>query len=189
MCGNKQFAKNVNDSQPRGGAADEKTRLPAWATALLATNCVAEAYLYHGEADWGCVSRVAKAVSVPVIGSGDVSSAQAAARMLAETGASAVMIARGSYGNPWIFRDAAALRLGKKPEPHDAHEKIAAFRCHVRLLAATGANLKRARSLAGWYLRGIPEAARLRGMAVTCLSLEDYLAVADEAERMLTDAE
>lgn len=145
--------------------------------------------LYHGEADWGCVSRVAKAVSVPVIGSGDVSSAQAAARMLAETGASAVMIARGSYGNPWIFRDAAALRLGKKPEPHDAHEKIAAFRCHVRLLAATGANLKRARSLAGWYLRGIPEAARLRGMAVTCLSLEDYLAVADEAERMLTDAE
>ena len=131
----------------------------------------------------------AKAVSVPVIGSGDVSSAQAAARMLAETGASAVMIARGSYGNPWIFRDAAALRLGKKPEPHDAHEKIAAFRCHVRLLAATGANLKRARSLAGWYLRGIPEAARLRGMAVTCLSLEDYLAVADEAERMLTDAE
>lgn len=145
--------------------------------------------LYHGEADWGCVSRVAKAVSVPVIGSGDVSSAQAAARMLAETGTSAVMIARGSYGNPWIFRDAAALRLGKKPEPHDAHEKIAAFRCHVRLLAATGANLKRARSLAGWYLRGIPEAARLRGMAVTCLSLEDYLAVADEAERMLTDAE
>lgn len=145
--------------------------------------------LYHGEADWGCVSRVAKAVSVPVIGSGDVSSAQAAARMLVETGASAVMIARGSYGNPWIFRDAAALRLGKKPEPHDAHEKIAAFRCHVRLLAATGANLKRARSLAGWYLRGIPEAARLRGMAVTCLSLEDYLAVADEAERMLTDAE
>ena len=145
--------------------------------------------LYHGEADWGCVSRVAKAVSVPVIGSGDVSSAQAAARMLAETGASAVMIARGSYGNPWTFRDAAALRLGEKPEPHDAHEKIAAFRCHVRLLAATGANLKRARSLAGWYLRGIPEAARLRGMAVTCLSLEDYLAVADEAERMLTDAE
>ena len=45
MCGNKQFAKNVNDSQPRGGAADEKTRLPAWATALLATNCVAEAYM------------------------------------------------------------------------------------------------------------------------------------------------
>ena len=145
--------------------------------------------LYHGEADWGCVSRVAKAVSVPVIGSGDVSSAQAAARMLAETGASAVMVARGSYGNPWIFRDAAALRLGEKPEPHDAREKIAAFRCHVRLLAATGANLKRARSLAGWYLRGMPEAARLRGMAVTCLTLEDYLAVADEAERMLCDAE
>lgn len=145
--------------------------------------------LYHGEADWGCVSRVVKAVSVPVIGSGDVSSAQAGARMLAETGASAVMVARGSYGNPWIFRDAVALHLGESPVPHGPREKIAVFRCHVRLLAATGANLKRARSLAGWYLRGMPEAARLRGMAVTCLALEDYLAVADEAERMLCDAE
>ena len=145
--------------------------------------------LYHGEADWGCVSRVVKAVSVPVIGSGDVSSAQAGVRMLAETGASAVMVARGSYGNPWIFRDAVALHLGESPVPHGPREKIAAFRCHVRLLAATGANLKRARSLAGWYLRGMPEAARLRGMAVTCLALEDYLAVADEAERMLCDAE
>ncbi len=145
--------------------------------------------LYHGDADWGCVSRVAKAVSVPVIGSGDVSSAQAAARMLAETGVSAVMVARGSYGNPWIFRDAVELHLGESPVPHGSREKIAAFRCHVRLLAATGANLKRARSLAGWYLRGMPEAARLRGMAVSCLTLEDYLAVADEAERMLSDAE
>lgn len=145
--------------------------------------------LYHGESDWGCVSRVAQAVSVPVIGSGDVSSAQAATRMLLETGTSAVMIARGSYGNPWIFGDARDVLAGRPPAAHDSREKIAAFRCHVRLLEATGANLKRARSLAGWYLRGMPEAARLRGMAVTCQTLDDYLAVADVAERMLEDAE
>lgn len=145
--------------------------------------------LYHGESDWGCVSRVAQAVSVPVIGSGDVSSAQAATRMLLETGTSAVMIARGSYGNPWIFGDARDVLAGRPPAAHDSREKIAAFRCHVRLLEATGANLKRARSLAGWYLRGMPEAARLRGMAVTCQTLDDYLAVADGAERMLEDAE
>ena len=144
--------------------------------------------LYHGESDWGCVRRVAQAVSVPVIGSGDVSSAQAATRMLLETGASAVMIARGSYGNPWIFGDARDVLAGRPPAAHDSREKIAAFRCHVRLLEATGANLKRARSLAGWYLRGMPEAARLRGMAVTCQTLDDYLAVADVAERMLEDA-
>ena len=144
--------------------------------------------LYHGEADWGCVSprsqggeRAGHCLAMSRL-------LQAAARMLAETGASAVMVARGSYGNPWIFRDAAALRLGRSPS-RMTREKIAAFRCHVRLLAAPGANLKRARSLAGWYLRGMPEAARLRGMAVTCLTLEDYLAVADEAERMLCDAE
>ncbi|WP_130812017.1 tRNA-dihydrouridine synthase [Olsenella sp. Marseille-P4559] len=144
--------------------------------------------LYHGEADWDCVRRVADAVSVPVIGSGDVSSASAAARMLSETGVGAVMIARGSYGNPWIFGDAAAILAGEGPRVHDSREKIAAFRCHVRLLAATSAHLKRARSLAGWYLRGMPEAARVRGMAVTCRTLDDYLAVADAAERMLQDA-
>lgn len=143
--------------------------------------------LYHGEADWGCVSRVEQAVSVPVIGSGDVSSSQAAARMLSETGAAAVMVARGSYGNPWVFRDAAAILAGTSPSPRTPREKIAAFRCHVRLLDATGANLKRARSLAGWYLRGMPEAARLRGMVVTCQTLDDYLAVADAAERALDD--
>lgn len=145
--------------------------------------------LYHGEADWGCVSRVAAAVGVPVIGSGDVSCARAAARMLSQTGASAVMVARGSYGNPWVFRDAAAAAAGKRPAEHPARERVAAFRCHVRLLDATAAHLKRARSLAGWYLRGMPEAARLRGMAVSCLTLEDYLAVADVADRMLDDAE
>lgn len=140
--------------------------------------------LYHGEADWGCVARVAKAVSVPVIGSGDVTNAEAAVRMLADTGASAVMVARGSYGNPWIFSDARAILAGKQPPEHSALERVRAFRCHVRLLAATGANLRRGRSLAGWYLRGMPEAAAFRGRAVHCDTLEDYLAVADEAERL-----
>jgi tRNA-dihydrouridine synthase B len=140
--------------------------------------------LYRGAADRGCVARVAEAVSVPVIGSGDVDGAEAAVGMLSETGAAGVMIARGSYGNPWVFSDARALLSGGTPAGHPVQERISAFRCHVRLLAATGAHLRLARSLAGWYLRGLPEASRLRDEAMHGETLEDFLAVADEAERL-----
>lgn len=128
---------------------------------------------YRGEADWSAVARVAEAVEVPVIGSGDVMSHADALRMMAETGCSAVMVARGSYGNPWIFS-------GMEPS---VGQRISAFACHVRLLEATGAHLARARSLAGWYLRGMPHAAQWRNRAMGCESAADYLALADELAR------
>ena len=129
--------------------------------------------MYHGEADWGVIDRVADAVSVPVIASGDVLSHEAALRALSQTGASAVMVARGTYGNPWVFS-------GHEPS---AAERIAAFECHVRLLEATGAHLKRARSLAGWYFKGMPDAARWRNAAMSCTTAEEFLAVAAEVRR------
>lgn len=65
--------------------------------------------LYTGQADWSVVDEVADAVEIPVIGSGDVFSAEDAAEHLHGSGASAVFIARGIYGNPWVFGDARAL--------------------------------------------------------------------------------
>lgn len=132
--------------------------------------------MYHGEADWGVIDRMADAVSVPVIASGDILSHEAALRALDETGASAVMVARGTYGNPWVFS-------GHEPS---VSEKIAAFECHVRLLAATGAHLKRARSLAGWYFKGMPDAARWRNAAMSCVTAEEFLAVASDVRAYLT---
>lgn len=131
--------------------------------------------MYHGQADWGTVERVAGAVSIPVIASGDVMSHEAALRALSETGASAVMVARGTYGNPWVFS-------GHVPT---TAEKIAAFECHVRLLEATGAHLKRARSLAGWYFKGMPDAARWRNAAMSCVTADEFLAVAAEVRAAL----
>lgn len=135
--------------------------------------------LYRGEADWGVVARVAAAVRVPVIGSGDVRSADDAVRMLARTGATAVMVARGSYGNPWVFGRAQRMHEGDVSDEPTLAQRIAAFSCHVRLLEATGAHLARARSLAGWYLRGVPHAAQWRERAMHCQSTQDYLALAE----------
>lgn len=132
--------------------------------------------MYHGEADWGAVRRVVDAVGIPVIASGDILSHDAALRALAETGATAVMVARGTYGNPWVFS-------GHEPS---AAEKVAAFECHVRLLEATGAHLKRARSLAGWYFKGMPDAARWRSAAMGCVTAEEFLAVAADVRAHLT---
>lgn len=131
--------------------------------------------LYRGEADWGVVRRVVDAVEIPVIGSGDVRSSADAVRMLRETGADAVMVARGTYGNPWVFAGALGLLRGEEAHEPTVGERLAAFACHVRLLDATGAHLARARSLAGWYLRGLPHAAQWRERAMHCRTTEEYL--------------
>ncbi len=134
--------------------------------------------LYHGEADWGCVRRVADAVSIPVIGSGDVYRHDDALRMMGETGCAAVMVARGTYGNPWVFS-------GEVPT---TEQRLQTFADHVRLLEATGAHMARARSLAGWYFKGMPGAARLRGEAVRCSTAEEFLALVDQA-RLVTETQ
>ena len=134
--------------------------------------------MYRGDADWGVVTRVVEAVDIPVIGTGDVRSASDAVRMLEQTGATAVMIARGTYGNPWIFSAAESIRAGAVPNDVAATQRLAALCCHVCLLEATGAHLARARSLAGWYLRGIPNAAAWRERAMHCRTVQDYLDLA-----------
>ena len=135
--------------------------------------------MYRGEADWDVVARVVQAVDVPVIGSGDVRGAEDAVRMLRECGCAAVMLARGTYGNPWVFGQAQHVLEGAAFVPPTANQRIEAFCEHVRLLEATGAHMARGRSLAGWYLRGLPRAAYWRGLATSCVTLEDYLSLVD----------
>ncbi len=161
----------------RGRRTDEEVA-PFFAQALEQAGASAIAIhgryasqLYRGEADWGCVRRVTEAVGVPVIGSGDVFSHDDALRMLEETGCATVMVARGTYGNPWVFS-------GHEPT---TKERIDAFARHVRLLDQTGAHMARARSLAGWYFKGMPRAASLRGEAVRCSNANEFLSLAERA--------
>lgn len=137
----------------------------AGASAVAVHGRTREQY-YTGNADWDMIRQVKKAVSIPVIGNGDVFSGEDANRMLAETGCDMVMIARGALGNPWIFRDAIAIWKGEeKPAPPTLEEKVEMMLVHLqRMLAEKGeyAAVREMRKHVGWYLKGERGAAALR---------------------------
>ncbi len=138
--------------------------------------------LYRGKADWGVIARVKQAVSVPVVGNGDVRSGADAVAMTERTGCDAVMIARGAEGNPWVFAQAKAALAGEsEPKDPGVEERIAMARRHARLLSEReGRNIVRMRKHAMWYMAGLPGAAAARGRINACVSVEDFDKVFDE---------
>ncbi len=137
---------------------------------------------YSGAADWSVIARVAQAVSVPVLGNGDVVTPEGAARMLEETGCAGVMVGRGALGNPWIFRRALHyLSSGELVAEPGAHEKIAMALRHLKDAAAYSGDEPAAsqmRKHLAWYIRGLRGAARVRDAimaAPTVADLQDVL--------------
>lgn len=164
-------------------AADFAARMEQAGAAAVAVHGRTASQLYTGQADWSTIDEVAERVSVPVIGSGDVFSAEDAARMLSDTAADAVFIARGTYGNPWVFGDARALALEGTPVPErSARERIEVLREHLTLLHETQPFMARARAFASWYLKGLPHAAAWRGKVVQCATYEEFMALLDQVE-------
>lgn len=121
---------------------------------------------YSGQADWSVIREVREALSIPVAGSGDVTDGPSCVKMFTETGCDAVMIARASQGNPWIFREITAyLTDGRTSDRPDREEVVTMLLRHARLLIddkGPWIGIREMRRHAAWYTRGIPGAARLR---------------------------
>ncbi len=138
---------------------------------------------YSGSADWSVIAQVVSAVTIPVIGSGDVFEPADVLAMKSETGCAGVFVARGSYGDPWIFEHAEALlATGILPDGPTLAERFAALREHIRRAAAYGGNMARLRPVTCWYIKGLPGAASWRDRAMKCRSTEDFLGLVDAME-------
>ena len=137
----------------------------AGASAVAVHGRTREQY-YSGKADWDIIRQVKEAVSVPVIGSGDVTSPQKAEEMVRMTGCDGIMIARGAQGNPWIFSELISYEeMGQVPPRPDKDELRRMLLRHARLqLEYKGeyCGIREMRKHVSWYTKGVANAARLR---------------------------
>ncbi len=121
---------------------------------------------YSGKADWEIIKRVKQAVSIPVIGNGDVTDAVTAKQMLDTTGCDAVMIGRAAQGDPFIFREVVHyLSTGEQLPPPTLGERISVMKKHIMLEAEIKGErvaVREMRKHIGWYTKGIRHGAKLR---------------------------
>ena len=123
--------------------------------------------MFKGEANWDEIAAVVDALDIPVIGNGDIQTAEDIVRMRDQTGCAAVMVGRGSFGNPWLFQRARALLDGTPlPAPPSAEDRIAVALDHARLALRLQGDTRKTmiefRKHFGWYTKGLPHASDLR---------------------------
>jgi len=135
---------------------------------------------FAGKADWSAIKRLKEAVSIPVIGNGDIRTPEDAARMIRETGCDGVMIGRASMGNPTIFRQVEQYLSGQVPELPTTNDKIDLALEHTRLMVEQFGprnGIIKMRKFLGWYVKGLDDASRLRRRLFQVETIEEIEAV------------
>lgn len=149
--------------------------------------------LYTGTADWSYIKQAKEAVSIPVIGNGDVATPEDARRMLDETNCDGVMIGRGALGNPWmLYRTIQYLETGKLLPDPSAEEKIRVAILHMdRLVALKGeaVAVREMRKHMAWYLKGLKGAARVKDVIMEETKRDEMVQILEQYVAGLETAE
>jgi nifR3 family TIM-barrel protein len=152
--------------------------------AAVALHCRTARQMFSGEADWSHLARLKEAVSIPVIGNGDVKEPDDALRMLAETGCDGVMVGRASTKNPWIFRQIAARMAGSQLSDPTLADRRDLILDHFRRVAEREGEgskfaLHKLRKFTGWYTHGLPHGRHLRQAINQIPDVETFLATVE----------
>lgn len=141
---------------------------------------------YSGLSDWNIIKQVKEAVSIPVIGNGDIKSCYDAKRMLDETGCDAIMIGRAILGNPWLIKETIDYLNNRTiPKKISIKDKIELIKKHVKYLVETKnekVTLLEMRSHVGWYLKGEKNCKELKDKACHAKSIDELNKIIEEME-------
>ena len=169
----------------RDGADPEKTnydyvgfarKMVSAGASAIAVHARTREQFYSGKADWQAIADIVQAVSVPVIGNGDVASADDARRMMEQTGCDLVMIGRGALGDPWVFAEWQDPQGSKRYR--SAAEISEMMLRHFELLKQLKGDrtaLMEMRKHFGWYTKGVRGAAELRRQVNTAQSADELI--------------
>lgn len=181
-----KFRKGWDDDNVN--AVEFAKAMEASGVAAIAVHGRTREQFYTGKADWDIISEVKKSVSIPVIANGDVTDLQSCLEMYRQTGCDLVMIGRGSYGNPFVFKEISSYFKGESYTPPTVEQRMETMLRHIRLILETSEKaaelaIKEARKHAAWYMNGFYGSAKFRAR---CYNLSSYSEAEGLAEEFIT---
>lgn len=170
---------------------DMARRMESIGVSAVAVHGRTREQMYSGQANWDYIKEVKEALTIPVIGNGDVNSPESAKALLECTGCDAMLIGRAAQGNPWLFQQIKDyLETGHYRQNPTGPERIAMLLRHYDLLCKyKGVDLatREIRTHASFYIKGLPEAARWRNALNVAMGRESFISVVEEYKQFLDD--